>query len=263
MSAATYAPPLQGIGTPTRPGLVLLTRVEMRKMVDTRSGKWLVGIIAGLSVVAVVILLFAGDGDFRTFRAFFEASLYPVAVLLPVLGILTVTTEWSQRTALTTFTLVPQRWRIAVAKLLAASGCALVSMGTSLLAATIGNGLTVALDRGDGSWSFSAGSFGKAALFQVLLIVMGVAFGMLLMNSPLALVLYFVLPTGWSILRDLVPRIEKVASWLDANVAMGVLAEGGTHMTGRMWAHLATASAVWVLLPLALGAVRLMRRELK
>ncbi len=51
-----------------------------------------------------------------------------VSVLLPVLGILLVTAEWSQRTALTTFTLVPRRERIIAAK--AAAGVALAVAAT-------------------------------------------------------------------------------------------------------------------------------------
>ena len=40
-------------------------------------------------------------------------------MLLPIVGILLVSSEWSQRTALITFTLVPQRMRVMSAKLAA------------------------------------------------------------------------------------------------------------------------------------------------
>jgi hypothetical protein len=32
-------------------------------------------------------------------------------------------------------------------------------------------------------------------------------------------------------------------------------------MTGAEWAHLGTASALWVLVPVVLGTVRVLRRE--
>ena len=44
----------------------------------------------------------------------------PQGFLLPVLGILLVTSEWTQRTALVSFTLMPVRGRVLVAKVLAA-----------------------------------------------------------------------------------------------------------------------------------------------
>ena len=43
-----------------------------------------------------------------------------MTVILPIIAILSVTSEWSQRTGLTTFTLVPHRGRVMLAKALAA-----------------------------------------------------------------------------------------------------------------------------------------------
>ena len=40
-------------------------------------------------------------------------------ILLPIIGILLVSSEWSQRTALITFTLVPKRMRVMSAKIAA------------------------------------------------------------------------------------------------------------------------------------------------
>ena len=41
---------------------------------------------------------------------------------MPVVGILLVTSEWTQRTAMISFTLVPHRSRVLLAKLLAGTG---------------------------------------------------------------------------------------------------------------------------------------------
>ena len=80
----------------------------------------------------------------RRFENLFMFTLLPTAVLLPVLGILLVTSEWSQRTALTTFTLVPQRERIAVAKLAAGVAFSVLSLLVSLAASAIGNLVVIA-----------------------------------------------------------------------------------------------------------------------
>ena len=101
--------------------LLRLTLVELRKLADTRAGLWLL-IVIGLAAVAhrpLILLLAAPDAE-QTFAGFFAFGLLPAGVLLPVLGILSMTSEWSQRTALTTFTLVPQRGRVVAAKLAAA-----------------------------------------------------------------------------------------------------------------------------------------------
>jgi ABC-2 type transport system permease protein len=247
---------------PSRSSLASLTWVEMRKTVDTRSGFWLLLVIALLSLAAVSVqLIWGAEEDSGNLAGYFQFSLVPVALLLPVLGILAVTTEWSQRTALTTFTLVPERHRIVIAKIAASVVFAVLSIVTSLVVSVLGNLLGIALDRGDGGWNLTAGMLGQAVLLQVLGVVMGVAFGMLLMNTPTAIVLYFMLPTIWQLLTATISAIEDVADWLDLNTAMNPLASGELHGDG--WGKLATSAAVWIVIPLVLGSIRLVRRELK
>jgi ABC-type transport system involved in multi-copper enzyme maturation permease subunit len=260
-ATTTYAPPLVGAKEPTRPGFVTLTLVEMRKMIDTRSGKWLLGIIVFLSLAVAVIGVIVGHRTDRTFENFFSFTLLPAGVILPVLGILLVTSEWSQRTALTTFTLVPQRERIAVAKFLAGIAYSLVSLASCLLLAAIGNVYCMALDRGTGGWHLAPSAFFQALLLLVLSVTMGVAFGMAFLNSPLAIVLYFVLPIAFSIISSLITAISDTIAWLDFNAATSPLI--GETLTNEQWGQLATPSALWIALPLVVGYVRLVRSELK
>jgi ABC-2 type transport system permease protein len=260
-ATTTYAPPLVGAKEPTRPGFVTLTLVEMRKMIDTRSGKWLLGIIVFLSLAVAVIGVIVGHRSDRTFENFFGFTLLPAGVILPVLGILLVTSEWSQRTALTTFTLVPQRERIAVAKFLAGIVYSLLSLATCLVLAAIGNIYCMALDRGEGGWHLAPSAFFQALLLVALSVTMGVAFGMAFLNSPLAIVLYFVLPIAFSIVSSIVTAISDTMAWLDFNSATSPLI--GETLTNEQWGQLATSSALWILLPLVVGYVRLVRSELK
>jgi ABC-2 type transport system permease protein len=266
MSAETltrldWSAPDGSTAPPARPSLVRLTVVEMRKMIDTRAGFWLLVSIGLISLAAVTAQLIWGDADARTLTGYFTLSLYPVGILLPVLGILTVTTEWSQRTALTTFTLVPERHRIATAKLASAIIFGALSLVASLLFSVLGNALGILLRDSPGNWSLPASNLLQALLFQVLGVVMGVAFGMLLMNTPLAIVLYFMLPTGWQILTSVITAIRDAAEWLDLNGTMEPLSDGSLH--GQGWAKLATSALVWIVVPLVFGTIRLIRRELK
>ena len=91
--------------------------VELRKAFDTRSGFWLMVAIAAAGVLATgAVLAFASDSDL-TYDNFAGAIGVPMTILLPVVAILAVTGEWSQRAGLTTFTLVPHRGRVIRAKL--------------------------------------------------------------------------------------------------------------------------------------------------
>ena len=73
-----------------------------------------------VTLAIVVIFFLAADEADRTFINFMGATATPQSFLLPVLGILLVTSEWGQRTTLTTFALEPHRGRVIAAKVVAA-----------------------------------------------------------------------------------------------------------------------------------------------
>ncbi|SDT34560.1 ABC transporter permease [Actinoplanes derwentensis] len=238
--------------------LTRLTLVELRKLADTRAGMWLL-IVIGLATAATsAIQLGWAESNEQNFSALYDFGLLPSAVLLPVLGILSVTSEWSQRTALATFTLVPARGRVLAAKVVAgvliAIGSAAVTVawaaGANLLAVTIG---------GDGAWTMDSSLIWQSQLAQVISVLMGIGLGALLLNTPLAIVIFFALPTVWAILGAAISGLLDVAAWLDINVTSRALSQ--PDMTSGEWARLAVSVGVWMVLPLILGTVRVLRRE--
>ncbi|GAB2604044.1 hypothetical protein Aab01nite_47440 [Paractinoplanes abujensis] len=240
------------------PGLGRLTTVELRKLADTRAGLWLLIIIALATVGTSAILLGWAPDEEQNLEGFFGLALLPSAVLLPVLGILSMTAEWSQRTALTTFTLVPARERVIVAKLAAGALIAIVSTAAMMVIAAVANLLAGALG-GDGRWDIPGSLIWQGAAMQVIFVLMGLAFGALLLNSPLAIVLYLALPMVWGILGGTIRALGDVSRWLDINTTTTAMTEAG--MTGEEWARVGASAAVWVLLPLVVGVVRVLRRE--
>jgi ABC-2 type transport system permease protein len=95
-----------------RPSFARLTRIELRKMLETRSGVWFSAAVAAVTLITVIITSQVKGGRDATLHQLFNNSVQPAAILLPVLGVLLVCSEFSQRTTLTTFTLVPHRGRI-------------------------------------------------------------------------------------------------------------------------------------------------------
>ena len=112
-----------------------------------------------------------------------------------MLAILSVTSEWSQRTALVTFSLVPDRRRVLAAKLVAVVVLAVAVMALGTVTAALG---TLGWG-GDGRWSFGVATQGETFVAQAAGMIMGLAFGLLIQASAPAIVLYFVLPTAWSV----------------------------------------------------------------
>jgi ABC-2 type transport system permease protein len=264
MSATATPPPQTATAAPDamlrepRISLLRLARVELRKAYDTRAGFWLLATIALVSIALVVLTAVGGDFEDRTFVDYFHNVNWPVSILLPVLGILLITSEWSQRSALTTFTLVPDRWRVVVAKLLALTALTIGAIAVSIVAAAIGN----VVGGGDGSWSFGVDTLGEVLVFQLVGMFIAFAFGLVFLSSALAIVLYFVLPTIWSILVNVIPGLEGAAEWLDLGQTTTPLNEGGGP-SGEEWAQLGTSVALWLLVPLAIGLWRLARAEVK
>jgi ABC-type transport system involved in multi-copper enzyme maturation permease subunit len=240
-----------------------LARVELRKMVDTRAGLWLFIAMGLLTAAAVVLFLFFAESEELTYANFVGITLTPQGFLLPVLGILLITSEWSQRTGLVTFTLEPSRGRVIWAKTIAALavGAAVVVLGLAL--AALGNVLGAAIQDGDGSWSFGLTGVDHVLVLQVSAILQGLAFGMVLLNSAAAIVAYFVLPIVFSLVFSLVAALEDAAPWIDIGTAQTPLFELDTALTGTEWAQVAVTSAIWIALPFVAGAIRLLRSELK
>ncbi|MFY1636314.1 hypothetical protein ACN27F_24080 [Solwaraspora sp. WMMB335] len=91
-------------------------------------------------------------------------------------------------------------------------------------------------------------------------VVMGVAFGMLLLNTPLAIVLLLLLPTAWTVVGGIVERLRTAAEWLDLTLTTEPLRTAD--VAAGQWARLGTSVALWVLVPLVAGALRIHRRDI-
>ena len=240
-----------------RPGMPRLAAVELRKSADTRAGFWLLLVIVLLAAALVVLTLVFGEEAEQSLSPLVSSAVQVISVVLPVLGILLVTSEWSQRTGLSTFALVPQRERIVVAKTIGATILTLCAVAACVAISALGTAIA------GGSFDLGLGELGRYTLFELITMLGGVAFGLAFMNSALAIVMYFVIPIAWSILGETIHALDKPANWLDLGRPMSILADSSATMTGTNWAQLATAAGVWVGVVLVIGLVRLRHTELK
>ena len=258
MSTTTLAAPIRvnTTGVHARPGLGRLVAVELRKMVNTRAGFWLQLATVAITVLVVIVACVVGDAADLTFQSVLNVGLQPAAVLLPVVGILLVTSEWSQRTGMITFALVPVRSRVLGAKLIASLVLAVPMLVMSV--AVVAAGVLVASPGVDGTWSDAAPLIGQSAVNLTAGMVVGVALGAILLAPAPAIVLFFALPTSFLAVLSL-PVFSGVAPWVDYASALGQLTV--EVMSPTQWAHVGTALALWMLLPLLIGTWRITRRE--
>jgi ABC-2 type transport system permease protein len=232
-----------------------LLRVECRKSIDTRSARWLLAAVAVVTIAALAIPAALPDNIDQAWRSYLSFAGLGLAVLLPAVSILVLTTEWTQRTVLTTFTQEPRRARVLAAKIL--GGLLLGLAGTAYAALTSATGLALSSALGRTvTWDLDASHAAGLTLFVLLNSLMGMAFGALLHNTAAAIVLFYALPTAWSLVA--IGALDRAREWLDTMQTFGwvLAADWAGHVP-----QILTSTAVWVLAPLAVGLIRTLRRE--
>ncbi|GAB2983906.1 ABC transporter permease [Nocardioides montaniterrae] len=270
MSTATLdAPAPSGVPQQRRaPAPIPFTRllaVEWRKMFDTRSGFWLLAGVAILALIATAATMIFGNRATLTYGDFAQAVGIPTTVILPVLGALSVSSEWGQRTSLTTFTLVPSRGRVIGAKLAVIIAVGLVSLVVALGAGALGNLLNAGLAGVSPVWDLDLGVLSQIVLADQIGMLMAFMLGVLFRSSPAAVVGYFVyalvLPGVSGALAGAQQWWADNAGWFDLRSASIPLYDAG--VTGQQWAQLGVSSLIWLFVPLALGLRALLRAEVK
>jgi len=243
-----------------------LVKIELRKMFNTRSGFWMLVSIGVLSVIATgAVLIFAPDSEIA-YENFAAAIGFPMSVILPMIAILGVTSEWSQRSGLTTFTLVPSRGRVIGAKAFATFVVGVVSMAVAFTVGAVGNLLGSTIMGLDTVWDVSLAAAAQILLGNLVGMAIGFTLGVVLRNSAAAIVGYFVvslvLPGILALLAQVRSWFADLQPWIDWNYTQVTLFEGITN-TGEEWAMLASTTGIWIALPLVIGLLFLRRSEVK
>ena len=253
----------------SRPGIPLtrLINVEIRKAFDTRAGRWFSASILIICALALTLFaIFASDGfyDFQDLAGIAGGIL---GFFLPIILIMLVTAEWGQRTGLVTFTLEPRRSRVVVAKLVAGVLISVAVLALAFGIAALATAFAGTIRDGEASWSLDTAFVLNYVLANIIGVLVGFVIAMLLMNTAAAIVVYFiyslVLPIVLGILAATISWFENVPPWIDFNSAQAPLFTGDFRLNGEEWAQFAVTGTIWLVIPLFLGILRLLRSEVK
>jgi ABC-2 type transport system permease protein len=233
-----------------------LLRVEWGKATDTRASRWLMLSVALATTGLMLAPLLAKNSIDQTQTSYLSYAAFGLTILLPVVSILTLTSEWSLRTVLVTFTQEPRRLRVIKAKVcvslilagLGAGFAGLVTAGAVLIAELSGRHI------GPDMTTPKVIGF---VLFVLLNVLMGVAFGALLHNTAAAIVLFFALPTAFTVAST---ALKSIGQWIDPSQTFGWVL--GADWAGHLPQILASTT-IWLILPLAVGLIRTVHREIK
>jgi ABC-2 type transport system permease protein len=183
-------------------------------------------------------------------------------VILPIIAVLSITGEWSQRSGLTTFTLVPARTRVILAKVVASVAVGAASMLFALAVGGVGNLVGTVITGTEQVWDVTVARALQIVLGGLMCLLTGTMLGLLFRSSPVALVGYFVysllLPTVFGVLATNQKSFRDLQPWVDLNLTQGQLFE--STLTVEQWAHLGITASIWLVLP-AIVALRLVTRS--
>lgn len=238
------------------PGSRLLA-VEARKLIDSPA-------MIILLLTAVLLAGVTGGGAVLlrpdvTFAGVVTMSLLAAPYLLAVLGILLVTGESSQRTALSTCLLVPRRGRVLTAKAMAVAGlglaAGLLALPAGVLISLVGGALTGRGIRWDFSWS----AYGWLVLGMIAVALIGWALGSAFDNAPAAISVLLV----WSMLSRLIAGASATLTAVMPWVQWDTIFTLGNDSAGIDFARAGVSLLVWLVLPAIIGRVRHLRREIR
>ncbi|CAN5378846.1 hypothetical protein BH11ACT8_BH11ACT8_27510 [soil metagenome] len=257
--------PAGGGGIP----LTRLVRVELRKSIDTVASFWLVAAIAILMIVIFGFVLIVGittSDNLIRFTDFTFAAAYVLQPALAVLAIMLVTSEWGQRTAMVTFSLEPRRERVLYAKLISAAAlAAVILVGVLLLALACMTVLELA-SPDDTGWNLGIDDLAGLLVFEMIAVVMGYALATLILNTPAAIaafpVLVYVVPLALTFIGALVPGFQDFGAYLNLQGSLNPVVDWSLG-SGDQWGHLVVCLLLWVVTPLVVGQVRVLRAEVK
>ena len=174
-----------------------------------------------------------------------------------MVGILLVSSEWSQRTSLVSFALVPNRSRLIAAKVCA--GIVLALLATVVALALAAFATAIASTSAPDHWSLSLALLLQDAFYVVVSMLIGVGFGAALLASAPAIVLYFAVPIAIAALSS-IHAIQGALEWINIGETTGTMTE---HLlSGHEWAQVLVSLVFWMALPLAIGLWRITRGDI-
>lgn len=248
--------------TPTAPAaskhsgitMVTRTRIELRKLVDTRSSTTLLAVMFGLLLLAIPLLGVFAPEDLDL-RGLMSEGSAPLVFLLPVVGMLAIAGEWRHRTALWTYALDPARSRVLTAKLIAIALLTLAAVVVTLVIALIVVALVGdTLPSPRGILDVAAGLLWAIGGMTLV----GAALGAALLNAPLALTVFFLVPQlipqllrAWSTTAPIAPYVDAHAAFLG----------GFADRPAAQAPELASVVMLWIVLPMVVGFIRNARQD--
>jgi ABC-2 type transport system permease protein len=248
--STTFAPvvPARSTARRTGPSLSVLTGLEIRKSLSTRSGRTVAGLAALVGPLGVLLATLTSGSGVEAAMALGIMGML-IALVLLALGVLSTAGEWTHKSVQTTYLLVPQRGRVLTAKAAAMAILGLVLAGLGV-AGAVG---ALALFTGGVVWTGVAQAVITVIAGGGAFAVIGAGIGAAVGNSAAAMTGTYLAVLGvLPVLNSVEPEI---ADKLDPAGAVVTLAQTGPATTPI------AVIAGWVIVSTIAGIVITHRRS--
>jgi hypothetical protein len=144
---------------------------------------------------------------------------------------------------------------------------AIAAMGLTFAVGALGNLLSAAVTGTSLVWDVTLTQALYYTFGMVLSLLIGFMLGVLIRSSTGAIVAYFVLTfvltTIFGLLAESQQWFRDLQPWIDFQFAQSGLFIFDRALTGEQWAHIAVSGVPWLLAPLTIGVVLVLRAEVK
>lgn len=249
--------------------MIRLIRAEILKLRTTQVWFWLLMATIAVSGLLIVAQIAPSDGVRRADQVpDMFASSSTVDIVVFVLGVLAVTTEFRYQTITPAVLQTPSRWAIVTAKMItyAIVGViyALVAVVTQLAVAVPWlNAKNVDVEFGNGDVQHSIiGVFAVVALYGIV----GLGVGALLRNQIVAVVVGLLFLLVLENVTLAIPGVRHAWPYLPNGASAAIINTGDTHVTDGVYL-ISTAGGVivlvlWAVIPAIAGAAFTMNRDI-
>ncbi|THJ28015.1 hypothetical protein E6L38_09640, partial [Bifidobacterium longum subsp. infantis] len=176
----------------------------------------------------------------------------------PLLIILLVCEEWDKGSALVTFTQVPKRSRIVIAKTVVAVLIFSASFAASLLLTLIVSVTTSSIHHFSLNWEASLSGFLTLALPLLVNMGLGLAMALFSRSTVISISLYFIIPPV-TVMLSQIHSISEYARWISLGHSSSIFVAG---LTPQTYSQIVVSVIFWIALPFALGFVNICRRDI-
>lgn len=234
-----------------------ICKAEARKSTDTQAAKTIILTTVFLTIAMFVVSIFRFE-DGAPWTKAVAAISSPATTILAISFILLVCEEWTRGTALITYTFVPQRSKVILAKFVVLLECFLGTIllvyALSALAAIIGAGM-----HGYSiNWTPSITSVVSLAGPLLVNLLFGYSMALATQETTLALGLYFILPPVTVVATQL-PVIGEYMKWVSLEHSSSMFVAGATSVTVPQYI---CSIIVWIVIPSIFGIIRNMKRDM-